>query len=87
MISPVFYYFGIFDDIYLFQFHDRVYGETMTAVFTTLNDIESSKWSIFNYRRLLALFGVQAEAVDEVADFQNSYNSFPFTDANHANVG
>lgn len=37
VISPIFYFFGIFDDIYLFQFHDRLYGETMKTVFENLN--------------------------------------------------
>lgn len=87
VVSPVFYYFGAFDDIYLFQFHDRVYGETMKAVFATLNDIERSKWSLFDYARLLALLGLDAQALDRAADFQSSYNAFAFADPDHADVG
>lgn len=37
VVSPLFYYFGIFDDIYFYQFQDRVYGQTMNTVFKQLN--------------------------------------------------
>lgn len=38
-ISPAFVYFGIFDDLYLYQFHDRLYGATINDLFSNLNGI------------------------------------------------
>jgi hypothetical protein len=45
-IAPIFYYFGNFDDLYLYMYHDRVYGSTMQEVFSHINDIERAKWSV-----------------------------------------
>jgi hypothetical protein len=39
LIAPFFAYFGIFDDLYLFQFHDRLYGTTMNSLFNSINDM------------------------------------------------
>ena len=37
--SPLFYYFGNFDDLFLYSFHNRTYSETMKYVFGEINQI------------------------------------------------
>jgi hypothetical protein len=87
VLSPVFYYFCIFDDIYLFQFHDRLYGAAMNNLFANINDIQSKKWSLLDYQTVLALLQVDPTAFQNATDYQNTYNDYPFTDANHTDVG
>jgi len=38
-ISPLFYYFGNFDAIYLFMFHDRIYGDTLNSLLGNISQI------------------------------------------------
>ena len=60
VVSPVFYYFGIFDDLFLFQYHDREYGQAMRSFFGKINEIELKKWSIIDYKTVLGLMGVDS---------------------------
>ena len=39
-VTPLFYYFGIFDDHSFYQFHDRVYSPTMNEFFGNINDVQ-----------------------------------------------
>ena len=59
IISPVFYYFGIFDDLQLYQYHDREYGEVMTSLFETINSVEDQKWKIINYELILGWMNIK----------------------------
>lgn len=38
-VSPTFYFFANFDDLFLYVFHDRLYGDVMTGLFNELTDI------------------------------------------------
>jgi hypothetical protein len=38
-LSPIFFYFSSFDDLYLYMFHDRLYGPTMNELFIQVNAI------------------------------------------------
>ena len=38
-IIPLFYYFGSFDDLFLYTYHDRLYNPIMSEVFTHISDI------------------------------------------------
>jgi hypothetical protein len=51
--TPAFMYFTIFDDLYLYQFHDRIYGSTLNDMFVSISIIESKKWSLINYQTIL----------------------------------
>ena len=68
--SPLFYFFGIFDDLFLYQFHDRIFGLTMTAVFENINTIEYKKWSLVNYTTIIDLFGYNITDFDSTIDYQ-----------------
>jgi hypothetical protein len=59
VISPVFYYFGIFDDMFLYQYYNRTYGDTISAFFVNINEIESKKWSIIDYRSILSILDIK----------------------------
>lgn len=47
-IMPIFYYFGNFDDLQLYMYHDRLYGSTMQDIFWHINDIENAKWALID---------------------------------------
>lgn len=38
-LAPIFYYFGNFDDLQLYLYHDRKYGSVMGELFTKVNEI------------------------------------------------
>jgi hypothetical protein len=86
-ITPFFYYFGVFDDLYLYQFHDRVYGETMNAVLAKVNDIENSKWTVFTYDNAIERLGGNPEQFNNLTDYQAQYLAYNWTDANHTQLG
>jgi hypothetical protein len=87
IVTPLFFYFGIFDDIYLYQFHDRLYGDTMNAVFNMINNVQIAKWSLFNYQSFLNSINVDIGVFQNITDYQDAYNSYQFTDADHTEVG
>ena len=87
VVSPLFYYFGVFDDIYFYQFQDRRYGDTMTAVFSELDDIQAKKWSIVSYERVAALFGDSAASLNDTLDYQGVYLTYNFTAVDHTFLG
>ena len=66
-IASIFYYFGNFDDLYLYMYHDRLYGPTMQDLFTHINVIENAKWQLFDmgYNDV----GVGNTSVSNQADF------------------
>ena len=49
IVTPVFYYFGNFDDLYLYSLHNRAYGDTMTGLFQQISKIESKKWTLLSF--------------------------------------
>lgn len=87
VITPFFYYFGIFDDLYLYQFHDRVYGNTMNSVFKEINEIENSKWSVLSYDSVIDRLGGDSEKFDSLVDYQAEFLAYNWTDANHTQLG
>jgi hypothetical protein len=87
LVSFLFFYFGIFDDIYLYQFHDRLYGDTMNAVFNIINNIQTTKWSLFNYESFLNSINVNVGVFQNITDYQGDYNFYQFADADHTDVG
>ena len=49
IVTPMFYYFGNFDDLYLYSLHDREYGDTMSSLFQQISEIEARKWSLLSF--------------------------------------
>ncbi len=82
--TPLFYYFGVFDDLFFYQFHDRTYGPTMTDLFDQINQIEYQKWSIINASSILHTLGSSFEQYSAVADYQKDYLKYNFTTPDHA---
>ena len=39
IVYPLFYFFGNFDDIYLYSFHDGFYGRVAEGLFSDISDI------------------------------------------------
>ena len=87
VLSPLFYYFGVFDDIYFYQFQDREYGETMKAVFSQLNEIQTSKWGVVSYTQVLEWFHVDQTTLNDTLDYQNTYLTYNYTTVNHTQLG
>lgn len=50
--TPLFYYFGNFDDLYLYSLHKREYGDTMNSLFSYISGLEANKWSILSFQSL-----------------------------------
>ena len=73
LISPFFYFFGAFDDLFFYQFHDRNYGVTMTQVLRYINEIEKKKWSAVTYATVLGWFGFQPSEFDLFINYQEKY--------------
>lgn len=48
MATPIFYYFGNFDSIYFYRFHDRTYGAAITSLLDNITSIQEQKWTLFN---------------------------------------
>lgn len=66
-ILPIFYYFGNFDDLYLYMYHDRLYGPTMNELFSNINDIETAKWSLVDMG--FSGIGIGNATLTQSADF------------------
>ena len=77
-LSPTFYFFANFDDLYLYSFHDRHYGKVMNELFSELSVIESTKWSLFGYGSVLKLLGISNSSFFGQIDYQRAYISYRF---------
>lgn len=75
-VSPTFYFFATFDDLYLYSFHDRHYGNVIKELFGELSAIENEKWSLFGYEAVLKMFGVTNSSFFGQIDYQNSYTTY-----------
>ena len=75
VLAPFFYFIGFLDDLYLYKFHDRTYGETATNLFQEVTTVEESKWSFVSYKSVLAYFGVDSQAFDDFIGYQDAYTS------------
>lgn len=78
-VSPTFYFFATFDDLYLYSFHDRHYGSVMTELFGELGAIENTKWSLFGYGTVLKLLGVANSSFFAQIDYQGAYTTYRFS--------
>lgn len=47
LATPAFYYFGNFDSIYFYRFHDRPYGTTISSLLDNISSIQDQKWTFF----------------------------------------
>jgi hypothetical protein len=47
-LKPIFYLFGTFDDLYLYSFHDRKYGNAIKTLFLHINTLENAKWTLIS---------------------------------------
>lgn len=86
-ICPIFYFFANFDDLYLYCYHDRLYGNVMTGLFNELSDIEGKKWSLLGYGTLFNLFGLSNSSFFAQIDYQNAYVSYSFRTPNRPYMG
>lgn len=77
IIAPIFYYFGNFDDLYLYMYHDRLYGSTMKELFMHINVIETAKWQIVNMGFNDA--GIGNASVSNQVDFEGEYLTFDYS--------
>lgn len=49
IVTPLFYYFGNFDDLFLYSLHGREYGDAMNSLFEQISSIEAHKWSLISF--------------------------------------
>ena len=78
LVSPLFCLFGIFDDLFLYQFHPRNYTGTEKALFEQINKIEYQKWSLVNYKSVLGALGADSESFDNAISYQSNYTTPDF---------
>lgn len=78
ILKPIFGSFVWFDEIYLFQFHERDYGMNMELLFKEIQAIQKQKWGGANWLitdRLLALFSTNINNITVAIDYKSNYTS------------
>lgn len=54
VLRPVFFYYPNLDDIYMYSYHDRLYGPTAQTVLDRLSLLQSNKWELLNMTVLMS---------------------------------
>ena len=49
IVTPLFYYFSNFDDLYLYSLHNREYSDAMNSLFQQIANIENKKWTLLSF--------------------------------------
>lgn len=48
ILKPIIACFSSFDDLYLFQYHERNYGNSLNTFFQSIQNMENEKWSSYD---------------------------------------
>jgi hypothetical protein len=78
LIKPIFGSFGWFDELYLFQFHERDYGMNMQLLFRQVQTIQRQKWSGADWLitdKILGLFSTSISNISKGIDHKYGYTS------------
>lgn len=73
LVYPLFYFFGNFDDLYLYSFHGFYYGRVAEYIFNQIEDIEKAQWSLLNQFDFMAQIIVENSSLWKVLSSREVY--------------
>lgn len=83
-LFPFFCFLLNIDELWLYQYHERNYGEVMTFFFNQLRTIENEKWELIGDQKIEEVYtfiGVNREQIEKIIDTKLNYTSPTFLSA------